>query len=287
MFKLNRPLLWAFALLAVTLPVTAQTTGPVVTELSLERQLALPTTLTSTDLVLPDDKVQGITSGALEIRERLIYNPSGATLTSTIFVVQTGSPLPTPLNANLSGFILGVYTLNIEKIYSTTKPKNSLAFTGTVSSSSGGGVLGDVAGTPFSVSFAYTDDTPAKIIDLVHLMAGRVVVYTKDAAGTVVIPKPVTPPAPGQGPEIVISAPTVTIDLQIALDASKTTDASGTSLTFAWKSIGKSAAVLNPNTAVATVQFGEGLGDYVFEVTVTNGNGVSAKKTVTVTYLGR
>jgi hypothetical protein len=43
----------------------------------------------------------------------------------------------------------------------------------------------------------------------------------------------------------------------------------------------------NQNTAMATVQFGEGFGDYTFEVTVTNGAGTSAKKTVTITYLGR
>jgi hypothetical protein len=277
----------AFAILAFTIALPAQTPGPVVTELSLERTLALSTTLTSTDLVLTPDAIQAVTSGALEVRERLIYNPAGATLTSTIFVVQPGSPLPTPINANLNGLVLGTYSLSIEKIYSTTRPKNSLAFTGTVTSSSPNGVLGNVAGTPFVVSMGYTDDAPAKIIDLVHVMAGRVVVYTKDAAGTLVIPKPITPPAPGEGPQITISAPTVTIDRQITLDASQTTDASGTSLTFAWKNANKSAVILNPNTARPIVQFGEGLGDYSFELTVTNGNGVSAKKTVTVIYLGR
>jgi hypothetical protein len=287
MMRTIRSLAAALAVCAFTGHLTAQTAGPTVTELSLERQLALTTTLTSTDLALPPDKVQAVTSGAFEVRERLIYNPAGATLTSTLFVVQTGAPLPTPLNANLNNAILGIYQLSVEKIYSTTKPKNSLAFTGTVVSASAGGVLGDVVGTPFSVSFGYTGDTPPKIVDLVHVMAGRVVVYSKDAMGTLVVPKPVTPPAPGEGPQITITAPINTIDRQIALDASKTTDASGTSLTFVWKNVNKSAVILNPNTAVATVQFGEGLGDYTFEVTVTNGNGASAKKSVTVTYLGR
>jgi hypothetical protein len=101
------------------------------------------------------------------------------------------------------------------------------------------------------------------------------------------VPKapPVTPP--GVGPQVVIVAPANTTDSQIVLDATKTTDASGTTLTFAWKSTGKTSAILNPNSALATVQFGEGMGDYTFELTVTNGNGVSVKQLVTVTYYGR
>ncbi|OYW09473.1 MAG: hypothetical protein B7X34_06710 [Acidobacteriia bacterium 12-62-4] len=48
----------ALALLAFTIALPAQTPGPVVTELSLERTLALSTTLTSTDLVLTPEAVQ-------------------------------------------------------------------------------------------------------------------------------------------------------------------------------------------------------------------------------------
>lgn len=289
---MNRPvrsLLPALAMIAVALPAAAQTApAPMVTELSLERQIMLTSVLTSTDLALPEDKVQAVTSGAMEVRERMIYNPGAATLTSTFFVVQTGSPLPTPINANLNGMILGVYALSIDKIYSTTMPKHTLAFTGTISSSSGGGVLGDIAGSPATVSLAYTTDTPAKVADLVSVIAGRVVVYTKDAAGTVVVPQPPTPPTtPPAGPQITIAAPSSTLDRQIVLDASGTTDASGTSLTFAWRNVNKSAGMTNQNTSMATVQFGEGFGDYTFEVTVTNGAGTSAKKMVTVTYLGR
>lgn len=292
MNKYATTLLSALALLAA-LPALAQApAGPTVTELSLERTLVLDTTLVSGNLNIPPGALQGVTSGALQVRERLIYNPAGATLTSTLFTVQTGSPLPTPINANIGDSLLGVYALSIEKIYATTRPANSLAFTGTVTSATNNGVLGDVVGTPFVVSMGYAPESdaanaPLKVSELVHLMAGKVVVYTKDAAGTLVVPAPPPTTPPGAGPEIVIVAPTNTIDRQITLDASGTTDASGTSLTFAWRIIGKTASILNPNTATPIVQFAEGLGDYVFEVTVTNGNGVSAKKTVTVTYYGR
>jgi hypothetical protein len=282
-----RSLFPALTLFVAILPIAAQNAAPVVTELLLERQLAVPTTLTSNDLSFPADKAQGILTGALLVRERMVFNPGASTITSTLFTVQPGAPLPTPINANLTGSILGAYTLSIEKIYKTILPKNSLAFTGTVTGGTPNGVLGNVAGLPFTVSLGYTDDTPAKIIDLVHIMAGRVVIYTKDATGTLVVPKPVTPTPPGEGPQVVIVAPAVTVDSQIALDASKSTDASGTTLTFAWKNVNKSAVLLNPNTAIATVQFGEGVGDYIFELTVTNGNGVSVTKTVTVSYFGR
>ena len=108
-----RPTWPALAFMAFAMPGLAQTTGPVVSELSLERQLSLATLLTTSELALPADKLAGILSGSWEVRERLIYNPSGATLTSTIFAAQPGSPLPTPINANLSGLVLGVYTLNV------------------------------------------------------------------------------------------------------------------------------------------------------------------------------
>lgn len=265
------------ALLAAILSLSAQA----VNELALERQLTPENTLTATPLALPE--------GAFEIRERLIYNPSGATLTSTIFTVQPGAPLPTPLNASLAGAVLGVYTLNVEKVFVTAKPFPAVAFTGTVSGSSGAGVLGDVFGLPFMVSFGYKhlEGNNAEALGLTHTIAGRVTAFSTTAAGTLVIPRPPAPPANPTGPQIVISAPFNTVSRQIELDASKTTDDSGTSLTFTWRNVNKSAVLLNPNTPVVGVQFTEGPGDYFFEVTVTNGNGQTAKKTVTVIYLGR
>jgi hypothetical protein len=282
-----RTLLPAVALMAMAMPGIAQTIVSPVTELSLERRLVLAQTLSTSELGLPADRLQAVASGALEVRERLIYNPSGASITSTLFLVPSGSAMPTPINTNLTGSILGVYSLNVERIYMSKTPKNNVMFTGTVAGASSGGVLGNVAGSGFAVSLAYTDSTPATVSDVVVLISGRVVGYTKDAVGTFVVPKapPVVPP--GTGPQVVIVAPVNTTDSQIVLDASKTTDASGTPLTFAWKSTGKTSAVLNPNSAVATVQFGEGMGDYAFELTVTNGNGVTVKQLVTITYYGR
>lgn len=263
------------ALLAAALPLCAQT----VTELVLERPVTPANTHAAAPFSLPP--------GSFELRERLIYNPAGATLTSTVFTVQPGSPLPTPLNANLSGAVLGVYTLAVEKLYATTRPLNSLAFTGTVAGSSGSGIFGNVNGMPFTVSMGFSSDTPTTVTDVVHSIAGRVSIYSPTASGTLVVPRPPAPPENPAGPKLVINVPANTVSRQIELDASKTTDDSGTSLSFSWRNVNKSAVLLNPNTAIAQVQFTEGPGDYIFEVTVTNGKGQTAKQSVTVTYFGR
>ncbi|MBL8236973.1 MAG: hypothetical protein JNM66_06115 [Bryobacterales bacterium] len=263
------------AILAALFPLYAQT----VSELVLERVLTPETVLATASYSLPP--------GAFELRERLIYNPSGATLTSTVFTVQPGSPLPTPLNASLSGSVLGVYTLAVEKLFLTTRPLNSASFIGTVAGSSGSGIFGNVNGMPFTVSMGFTGETPTRVSDLLHVIAGRVALYSASAAGTLVIPRPPAPPENPAGPKIVLSVPANTVSRQIELDASKSTDDSGTSLTFSWRNVNKSAVLLNPNTATAQVQFTEGPGDYTFEVTVTNGNGQSAKQAVTITYFGR
>lgn len=148
--------------LLATISVLAQSPPPPAIELVLERRLPLAAILTSTPLNLPDGLTEGVTPGTLEVRQRLIYNPAGATITSTIFAVQPGSPLPTPLNASLSGFVFGIYTLGIEKMYFTAAPRNSIFFVEAVSGSSGGGVLGNVAGVQFTVSLSFTTEPPAR-----------------------------------------------------------------------------------------------------------------------------
>lgn len=276
----------ACALLATTL-LPAQTAGPSLTEFALERRIDLATTHTSTDLAIPAEMVPAIASGAFEVRERLFFNPAGATLTSTMFVVQNGAPIPTPINASLSGNMLGTQTLNVERLQVTLAPRNSISFTGTVSGSSAGNILGNVAGLPFSVTLSFTDASPTAGYDLVHVIAGRIVAYSREAFGTLVVPRPPVPPVNPTGPQIVIDAPPNTVSRQISLDASGTTDDSGTSLSFVWQNVNKSAVILNPNTAVATIQFTEGAGDYSFSVTVTNGRGQTATKQVTISYFGR
>ena len=49
----------------------------------------------------------------------------------------------------------------------------------------------------------------------------------------------------------------------------------------------KTAAIIDGNTATPTVSFGEGFGDYVFELTVTDADSKTDTATVTFSYQGR
>ncbi|MCP5117496.1 MAG: hypothetical protein GY953_42280 [bacterium] len=72
---------------------------------------------------------------------------------------------------------------------------------------------------------------------------------------------------------------------QIQLDGSGSTDPEGKTLTYSWKVTGKSAAVMNGDTATPTVQF-SGYGQYTFELTVTDPEGASDTATATALYVG-
>jgi len=76
-----------------------------------------------------------------------------------------------------------------------------------------------------------------------------------------------------------------TIERQVTLSGAASSDPEGLALTYRWRALERTAAVLDPNSAVTRVQLGELFGPYTFELTVTNSKGVSASKTVTVNLL--
>ncbi|MBL8238792.1 MAG: OmpA family protein [Bryobacterales bacterium] len=85
-------------------------------------------------------------------------------------------------------------------------------------------------------------------------------------------------PTANAGPSI------TTIDRLLTLDGTKSSDPSGGALTYRWRPLEKTAVVLEPNSPTPRVQLGEQFGPYTFELTVTNGAGVSATSTVTINY---
>lgn len=75
---------------------------------------------------------------------------------------------------------------------------------------------------------------------------------------------------------------------QIQLDGTKSTSANGGTLTYQWSIAPGSpnAAILQGNSATPSVQFGPGRAMYMFQLTVTDSMGTSAKDVTTVNYVG-
>lgn len=76
-----------------------------------------------------------------------------------------------------------------------------------------------------------------------------------------------------------------TLYREIVLDAGQSTDPDGLALTYRWRIVDKTAAILNPNSQRTTVQLGEQFGPYAFELTVTNSKGVSATSRIVVSFI--
>ena len=93
-----------------------------------------------------------------------------------------------------------------------------------------------------------------------------------------------TTPTPGEAPKADAGVDFTTVQPQVTLDGTKST---GTGLKYAWKIVGRTASINNANTATPFVQFGEGFGQYIFELTVTDSTGATSTARVTVLYLGR
>ena len=99
-----------------------------------------------------------------------------------------------------------------------------------------------------------------------------------------VTPKPVDPPK-GNPPVIVIAGGPVieAQQRQVTLDASGSTSPSGNlPLTFLWSVRNSAAGILNPTSATPIVQMNQLVGDYYFDLTVTDSKGQQSTATVIV-----
>jgi hypothetical protein len=286
--------------LASAAPAPAQT----LTAFNIERTIALNDILTGITPNLPANVLAALAGGALEIRETLVYNSQSNTLTSTVFAVPTGSPIPTPPAelANLGTALVAVVTMTVDKIYVTTKPFMGVMFVGTDTQSTAtpygtyqGAASSISAGfTPATSATSTTPATPATVNTVIETVAGAIVLYSPTATVNTLT---VTMPPPSGGGGGTSSAPTVVITpanqtvtgKQIALDASQSTDPGGLALTFQWSVVGSgNVSLLHGTSAVATAQLGDnGPNTYTFMVTVTDSAGNSATGTTVITYVGR
>jgi hypothetical protein len=154
------------------------------------------------------------------------------------------------------------------------------------------------AGTPVSISYTTTNASSVTFSPAVSGagLNGPVTVsptatttYTITASGTnnrtatcnVTVNVPTTPP-----PSPIIVGPSFfsTINRQVVLDGSASTDPAGGALTYLWEPMGTGVAVLDQGQAQTRIQFGGLSGDYVIRLTVRNAAGQSASTSVTVRF---
>lgn len=279
-------LLLAFAgvvpLAAQTAPTTASTcttAPPGLTTLDFERAVTLSDILTTITPNLPGNELAAIASGAQEIREIFVYNSQQGTVTSTVFLVTAGAPLPTP-NFNFQTGVIQSTTIKISQILTSCAPVPSLLIVGTVSVSSSTGAFGNLTGAPAALSIGYTIDPT--INNVVEVIAGTVTAYSAAATGSVTFPVvPVVPPGSTGGVTVTVTSPqlgtlvggTKVIQVHqnpLLLDASTSTGSGP--LTFTWSTLG------SPVNFIGTGKTGQILvtfpskGDFTIQLTVTDSN---------------
>lgn len=284
-------------LLVSSAPATAQLTSsapgtaPSLQAFNIERVIALNNILTTITPNIPANVLAALAGGALEIREVLAYNAQSQTLTSTVFGVPTGSPIPTPVSvlANLGNALVEQSTTTVDKVYVTATPFMSVTFVGKVTQSTPT-PYGPYLGAVSTLSVGFTSDTPPKVTTVVESVSGALVAYS---AAATVNAFAVTIPSTGGGggmssnPTVVI-APIINPVLvkEVTLDASKSTDPNGLALTYLWSQPGgQNSALINVNSPVAIAQLGNnGPATYTFMVKVTDSAGNSATGMVTVNF---
>lgn len=284
------------------------TTAPTnLVAMNIERTLNLATSNTTLTPNIPASVASAISSGALEAREQLTFDSAANTVLVQQFTAQPGSPSPTPASGINGSSILTRATVKIDKTYFSCSPVPSMLIVGTISSNVPPSPFGTLSGTPVAISLGYTTDDPPNVNSVVVVLAGTVSEYTPSAVGTLQFPgSSVTPPgSSGNGPVIVIANGNTqtTTSRQMVLDASGSTDPNHLQLTYVWtqptpgsgcpadtaagQACSLAASISGSNTAMPLVTFGQGRGDYLFNVTATNSAGVSSTQLVRITYIGQ
>jgi hypothetical protein len=247
---------------------------------------------------VPVADAQAIQGGALEIRQSIVFTASTRRLSVRTFLVAPGSPNPTPAAGQT--LLHESYEVNVDSIawapLSVTPPGtvNSVVITGRVAGNSLS-IAGDIANRLFVHSVGFdpanrnnATSTANNLTNITTTVAGRYTLYAQQGRGTVGFASDMTSPGPGTPtftvtPTAGQNATTALSEIQLS---STVENASGT-VTYNWRTVGKSAAVIAPTTATPRVQFAEGFGEYIFEVTARDASGNTAIGQVKVLYVGR
>jgi hypothetical protein len=276
---------------------TATTTGtgtesPSLKSLSVESIVPLDGINAVTVPSIPADVLVSLTSGGRELHQQAIYDAGAKTLKVTGLLENAGSAVPTP--SDPPGVTpVWSYTVTVDRVEITTKPSNAVVFVGSVAAGSSTTPFGDISGALVTFSAGYkTPVDPVPVANTAYSgistnIAGAASLFSKSGAGTIGLGRTTATgmPTAVAGPKNLIS-PTP----QFQLDASKSTDPNGGTLTYHWAyvgSFGMTASITGADTATPTVtvpDYSNAQGDYTFQLTVTNAAGLSSTDTVVVTY---
>lgn len=276
-----------------TTPPTCTTAPASITALSIERVLTLSNVLTTLTPNVSPAILASVTSGAQEIRDRIIYNPQQGTVTDTTFLVAPGSPNPTPLGIDVTQSTLQSFVLSVSQIYTSCKPTPGILIVGTIGSASS--PYANLNGALAAVSIGYTTDATPKINNVVEVVAGQVVAYSASALGTLTFPvSTVVPPGSNPGAPVINFpfTPPASGSIQVNqspffLDASSSTDPNKLPLTFTFTSDKPANFIPGPTPGATQIYFGSGSGDYTITITATNSAGQSTSTKVILTYINK
>ncbi len=126
-----------------------------------------------------------IFSGAKEVRSRISYNQATGVLNNNLFLVDPGSPLPSPASVDFVQVRFAFIDVRIDTVYSSSQPDpNSVfaMFVGVITN--GANVFLPPAGDPYAFSFRYTTCTAGQFNDIVSQSAGLALLYKDTAPGT-------------------------------------------------------------------------------------------------------
>jgi hypothetical protein len=281
-------LLFGLVLLAC-FGANAQTTPLQIATFTQEVTVPLTQIGAATQPTVPAAVLQSIQSGAQEIRQQVTFAAATRRLSVRTFLVGRGAPNPTPAAGQTN--LLESYEVNIENVIVNDRTK-VIVIIGTIAGNTTS-PFGNIADRPFVYVFGYdVTATPARLNNITSVVGGSNMFFAVGSTGTLTFAGQAIPPGPGTGenrPPVVVATAgqnATTAQAEVQLDASGSSDPENAALTYAWRAIGKTAAIIDRNTAKPRVQFGEGFGEYIFEVTVTDDKGASAKAEVKVLYVG-
>lgn len=265
---------------------TTTTPESSLTSFSVESIIPLTNIDSVTQANIPADVASALQGGTLKIRQAVSYTSASSTLTIHGFLVQPGSPIPTPAGATGLTDVWN-YTVAVTNVTLSSKAMNSVVLTGTINPNDVT-PFGDISGSVVSFSTAYTvptDGTAPTFAGVGTDVVGVASLFSKAGAGTVT-----SGSGSGSGTLTAVAGPKnaiMTVDT-FQLDGTQSTG--NGKLTFQWTFVpqfGQTATLSGANTATPTVMlpdYAAAFGDYTFQLMVTDSTGATSTATVVISY---